>query len=240
MSDCQYVIKDLKKNLGWESAVSRKIKGKDVVVARQMLASPIVVFIPLAGSLKFADLNRLISRVKQFCLELTFNDTIIQLFEEESDNVASSVSPQVFEFEELTEKWVLDHSFNEDVCLTLYRELQNKHASILKLNIDDNSLCIPVCKQNTDSDIKDSDLNEQNTEMTAAGEDEEYDRMPGVDFHASIIFVFSEGSLLSYFQAASGLAIPQICPDDSDDEQPLEVVKKFKKKEEAAKESSAS
>ena len=39
------------------------------------------------------------------------------------------------------------------------------------------------------------------------------------------MFAFHDSGTMSYFQAAGGLAPPMMCPEDSDDEKPLEIVR---------------
>lgn len=152
-----------------------------------------------------------------------------------SDSTFSSSLPS-----QSGERFVKDASFDRDRCLRLHREVTEKQFEYelareaeekKKARLEEVRLgLIPVdCNPDhtmaseTPADTADNEEMEHSSFQIA-----EFDRT--VDIHISAMFAFTDGGNLCYYQATLGLAPPDYCPDDSDDEKPLEQVQQEQKK----------
>ena len=240
---CALIINDLLKNKKWTSALQLSLYEKLVVVAREMTMSPLVVFIPISGEVVLSDLTLYVERVRQMAVDLSTGELTIEQFPD-SDSTSNkelsepmgnsnsdvlgpstvpiSSSSSVPRFQE-------DLNFDRDECLRLHREVQeqqfdhelkNEANERKKARIEEIRLDLIPENITPDSVTPESGLGTfpDNPSLESFQPDRT------IDFYTSVMFAFHDSGTFSYFHAASGLAPPEMCPEDSDDEKPFHVV----------------
>ena len=238
MDPCRIIISDLKENKNWISAFSYSLFDKPVVLARQYHDSSIVVIIPLTSSFPISDLNLYLDRGRQLALDicsdkvnLTQLDDIMEDIEVTNTPFPKLLSsPDIFHpQQENKTRFIKDIDFTPNKCQKIHNDLMK-----FKSEFDETQQKDELAKHKAD-EIR-LGLNEDGIEMFNAiecdhicsGEDKKLN-----DFYLSVIFALMDGPMIAYYQGAPGLAPPFSCPDDSDDEKPIEVVwneqKKLKK-----------
>lgn len=237
MSICKCVIDDLLLNKLWHAALQISLFDKSVVAAREFPNSPLVVFIPLSNTVKLSDMNLYISRVKQLALDLATGDITIQ---RHADSYASDrhrdpcegpgidlSTPDIFRPRVSLGRFEKDFEFTQDKCLQIHRELEahrleyeQKRAAEQRVLAHVQEHRLGLFSSDEETPNTQEVLNSDNSSLTNSDS-------PLIDLDTSVIFVFHDGPTLSYFQGAAGLAPPYSCPDDSDDEKPIEVVQKL-------------
>ena len=213
-----------------------------MVAGREFSNSPLVIFIPLSGKVSLSAMSRHLDRVKQLAIDISTGEIdIAHLSKPRNVRTENVVDSNVMMTSEETPvsrddgiRFEQDSTFNKDKCLQLHQqvlevqvryemdvtETNRKRARTEEIRLG----LVPDAPQQTEDIRPESPIPEAAARSPEPSADScDYaDNL--VDIHTSTMFVFAEGSTLSYFQAAPGLAAPHYCPEDSDDEKPLDVI----------------
>ena len=245
---CQLIIDDLLLNRHWTSALQISLFDKPVVLARELRDSSLVVFVPVEGDVLSSDLTLYVERVRQLAVDISTGEVTVESSKADSSvgddsrrksietpcSNSSQLDLEILESTSGTSRFVEDLSFDRDKCLRLHQEVQEqqfrfeikreeedrKRARIEEIRL---GLILPDEIIET-SAIDFSENTQPPTNNTVDTTSESFCPDPAIDFYTSVMFAFHDSGTLSYFMAASGLAPPQFCPEDSDDEKPFDIV----------------
>lgn len=242
---CQLIIDDLLLNRHWTSALQIALCDKPVVVARETRESSLVVFVPVQGDVLSADLTLYVERVRQLAVDISTGEVTVEPSQHDSSD-RDHCRPDTFENRhsglpeaEINKstgsmsRFVEDVSFDRDKCLKLHTEVQQQQFEYeIKREEEDRKRAkteeirlglIPydVDESSAMECSRDTQPHTTNSEPPIS---ESLCPDPTIDFYTSVMFAFHDSGTLSYFMAASGLAPPQFCPEDSDDEKPFDIV----------------
>ena len=243
---CQLIIDDLLLNRHWTSALQISLFDKPVVLARELRDSSLVVFVPVEGDVLSSDLTLYVERVRQLAVDISTGEVTVESSKfdssvgddcrrESNENLCSDSSePDILESTSGTCRFVEDVSFDRDKCLRLHQEVQEQQFRFeIKREEEDRKRArteeirlglIPPDEIMETSAIDFSSNPQPPTNSTVGTSSENFCPDPTIDFYTSVMFAFHDSGTLSYFMAASGLAPPQFCPEDSDDEKPFDIV----------------
>lgn len=248
MDPCRIIITDLKENKKWVSAFPYNLFDKPVVLARQYSDSSLVVVIPLTKKFSVSDLSLFIDRSRQLAVDICSDKVNFTNIIEDFDDIeiannsfsvpAFSATPDIFDpQQQVNKRFTRDTNFTPEKC-------QKIHNNLIKFESEFNQ-----AKQKEElwkhkaAEIQlglDFDVNDnQNEAMTKCDTNCTIEDRKLNDFYLSVIFALMEGPTIAYYQAAYGLAPPFVCPDDSDDEKPIEVVCNEQNKLKRSKENQA-
>ena len=254
-SACELIITDLTANRRWVSATEINLVDTQVVAGRELVNTPLVVFIPLGGNVALSDMTLTLNRVRQLGLDLSTGEVTIERYPESGvktrmddmdlDNRpalnkvrSANDTPDIVKPLDSVSRFQRDESFDRDKCLRLHREVTEKQFDFEMAREADNKK--RAREEETRLGLVNEALIDDSTTTCLTAHQSlsenkhslvlqnEFD--PTVDIHISAMFAFTEGGNLCYYQATLGLAPPQFCPDDSDDEKPLDQIQQEQQK----------
>ena len=215
-----------------------------------MIESPLVVFVPVSGEVVLSDLTLYVDRVRQMAVDLSTGQvTIEQCSNSDSESTSNEQSNSDYisnPNHDVSENSALltstsplsrfqeDINFDRDKCLRLHREIQEQQFEYeLQIEAQERKkarieeIRLGLISEDTITDSVETGLPNELQKPHVPVKSSISDSFPSdqtIDFYTSVMFAFHDSGTFSYFHAASGLAPPQFCPDDSDDEKPFDIV----------------
>ena len=205
-----------------------------------------VVFVPVEGDVLSSDLTLYVERVRQLAVDISTGEVTVKSSQSDSSvgdecrrksietPCSNSSESEILESTSGFSRFAEDLSFDRDKCLRLHQEVQEQQFRFeIKREEEDRKrarteeirLGLVPPEEIMETSAIDYPTNTQPpTNSTVDTTSENFCPDPAIDFYTSVMFAFHDSGTLSYFMAASGLAPPQFCPEDSDDEKPFDIV----------------